>query len=115
MPLPTSLAVNDVMGMFRVDVGEVARNAVTAGWIVSTETVALGPAAVAGLPAASVAVPAAIDIPSVPLPVIPEMVTSRVVVSMMLTPTVPVAVPVVSRVIAVGSRLTELAPVYVTV
>ena len=43
--------------------------------MLSTVKVALGPAAGARLPARSVAVPAAIEIPSVPLPVMLPMVT----------------------------------------
>jgi hypothetical protein len=53
MPLPTSLAVNAVMEMFRVVDGEVARNAVTAGAAMSTTTVRGDPNAVETLPAAS--------------------------------------------------------------
>ena len=48
------------------------------GAVLSTVKVALGPAAGARLPARSEAVPAAIEIPSVPLPVMPLMVTVRV-------------------------------------
>ncbi len=48
------------------------------GAVLSTVNVALGPAAGARFPARSVAVPAAIEMPSVPLPVMPESVTVRV-------------------------------------
>ena len=63
-------------------------------WMV---TVALGPAAGAVLPATSLAVPAARVIPSVPVPVMPLMVTVRVVPEP-VTATVPLAVPVLFRV-----------------
>jgi hypothetical protein len=43
------------------------------------------------------------------------MVTVRVVVPDPDTPTVPVAVPVVFNVTSPGARVTESAPVYVTV
>ena len=46
--------------------------------MLSTVKVALGPAAGARLPARSEAVPAAIEIPRVPLPVMLPMVTVRV-------------------------------------
>ena len=48
---------------------------VIVGGVLSSVAVALGPAAGALLPAVSVAVPAAIEIPRVPLPVTPERVT----------------------------------------
>ena len=66
--------------------------------MLSTVKVVLGPAAGALLPARSVAVPAAMEIPSVPLPVILLIVTVRVK-PVPVTATVPVAVPVVFRVI----------------
>ncbi len=50
----------------------------TVGAVLSTVNVALGPAAGARFPAKSVAVPAAIEMPSVPSPVMPERVTVRV-------------------------------------
>ena len=65
----------------------------------STVNVALGPAAGAPLPARSVAVPAAIEIPNVPSPVIPEIVTVRAEVPVPVTAIVPTAVPVVISVI----------------
>ena len=49
------------------------------GGVLSTLKVVLGPAAGAELPAVSVAVPEAIDMPSVPSPVMLEMVTVLVV------------------------------------
>ena len=48
--------------------------------MLSTVKVVLGPAAGAVLPTASLAVPAAMEIPMLPSPVIPEIVTVRVVV-----------------------------------
>ena len=48
------------------------------GAVLSTMNVPLGPAAGARLPARSEAVPAAMDIPNVPLPVMPLIVTVRV-------------------------------------
>ena len=48
------------------------------GAVLSTVKVALGPAAGARLPARSVAVPAAMEIPREPLPVMLPMVTVRV-------------------------------------
>ena len=77
------------------------------GALLSTLKTALGPAAGAALPAVSVAVPAAIEIPRVPLPVIPEMVTVRVA-PLPETPTEPLAVPVAFRVIFAGLRVLEL-------
>ena len=47
----------------------------TVGGVLSTVAVALGPAAPEVLPTVSVAVPAAIEIPRVPSPVTPEIVT----------------------------------------
>src|SRR4051794_34131014 len=49
-----------------------------AGGVLSTASVAPGPAAAALLPAVSVAVPAAREIPRVPSPVTPDSVTVRV-------------------------------------
>src|SRR5204863_7459773 len=51
---------------------------VMAGPVLVTVNAGLGPAAVAVLPAVSVAVPAASEIPSVPSPVMLESVTVRV-------------------------------------
>ena len=48
------------------------------GAVLSTVKVALGPAAGARLPARSEAVPAAMEIPREPLPVMPPIVTVRV-------------------------------------
>ena len=81
------------------------------GPALSTVKVALGPAAGAEFPAASVAVPAAIDIPIVPLPVIPLIVTVLVLVPAPLTDTEPVAVPVVFKLIFPATNVTDVAPV----
>src|SRR3990172_9032331 len=70
-----------------------------------TKKVVLGPAAAALFVAKSLAVPAAIDIPSVPSPIMLEMVTVRVAVPVPLTATVPLAVPVLFRIISAGARV----------
>src|SRR5436189_262519 len=87
-----------------------------AGPLLSTANVALGPAAGAVLPAVSVAVPAAMEIPRVPLPVMLESVTVRVV-PVPDTPIDAVAVPVVFSVISPTASVLELKFVsaYVTV
>ena len=69
--------------------------------------VVLGPAAGARLPARSEAVPAAIEIPSVPLPVMPPMVTVRVRPEPE-TLIVPLAVPVSFRVMFAGASVLAL-------
>ena len=60
----------------------------------STLKVVLGPAVGAWLAEASLAVPAAMEIPKVPSPVMPEIVTVRVDVPEPDTAMVPLAVPV---------------------
>jgi len=80
------------------------------GAVLSTVNVAPGPAARAGLPAVSVAVPAAMEIPRVPSPLMLDRVTVRVVVPVPLTATDAVAVPVVLRVMLLSANVTELAP-----
>jgi len=80
---------------------------VTVGAVLSTVNLALGPAAGALLPAVSVAVPAAIEMPSVPSPVMLERVTVRVV-PLPLTPTVAFAVPVLFKVILPTASVLEL-------
>ena len=82
----------------------------------STVKVVLGPAPGALLPARSLAVPEAMVIPSVPSPVIPEMVTVRVS-PVPETPSVPVAVLVVFKVMLPVARVLALKFVsaYVTV
>ena len=79
--------------------------------------VVLGPAAGARLPTRSVAVPAAIEIPSVPLPVSPLMVTVRVRPEPVTLLIVPLAVPVLFRVMFAAARVLvlKLVSVYVTV
>ena len=71
--------------------------AATVGPVLSTVKVALGPAAGARLPARSEAVPAAIEIPREPSPVMLPMVTVRVRPEPE-TLSVPLAVPVAFRV-----------------
>ena len=82
------------------------------GAILSTTKVALAADAGAVFPAVSKAVPAAIEIPSVPFPVMPEMVTVRAVLPVPLTLTVPAADPAgFSNVISPAARVTVSAPV----
>src|SRR5213595_768956 len=87
-----------------------------AGPVLSTVKGVLGPAAGAVLPAVSVAVPAAMEIPRVPLPVRLESVTVRVV-PLPVTAIDAVAVPVVFSVISPTAIVLELKFVsaYVTV
>jgi len=85
------------------------------GAVLSTLNVLLGPAAGAVLPAVSDAVLAAIEIPSVPSPVILEIVTVRVVLPVPVTATVPLAVPVLFSVTLPATSVTVSAPVYVIV
>src|SRR5436190_3704543 len=92
---------------FTAPVGEYVIAAV--GTVASTVKVVLGPAAGALL-RVSVAVPAAIEIPSVPSPLMLESVTVRVVVPLPETPTVALAVPVLFNVILPAASVTELAP-----
>src|SRR5262249_36064987 len=80
---------------------------VIAGGVLSTINVALGPAAGAVLPAASDAVPAAMEIPRVPSPVVLVMVTVREVPEPE-TKTVPLAVPVLFSVIFAGASVLAL-------
>ena len=81
------------------------------GGVLSAVKVSLGPAAAARLPARSVAVSAAIDIPSVPSPLIPVIVTVRVL-PVPLTLTVPLALPVLFSVMSFVLSVTvvPLAP-----
>src|SRR5437773_2454723 len=85
------------------------------GGVLSTVNVALGPAAAAWLLALSVAVPAVIEMPSVPLPVMLDSVTVRVVRPEPLTATVPVAPPLALSVTSVSASVTASAPEYVIV
>ena len=81
---------------------------VTVGWVLSAVNVALGPAAGALLPAVSVAVPATMEIPMVPSPVMLERVTVRVVVSTVVTATDALAVPVLFKVMLPAASVLEL-------
>src|SRR5262249_61698138 len=78
-----------------------------AGGVLSTANVALGPAAGAPLPAVSVAVPAAREIPRAPSPVMPDSVTVRVV-PVPETATVALAVPVRFSVTSPADRVLAL-------
>ena len=85
--------------------------AVTGGSVPEfTVNIVPGPAADALLPALSEAVPAAMLIPSVPFPVIDEIVTVGVFVVPLLTLTVPPAVPVVFSVTFAVVRFTPVEP-----
>ena len=77
------------------------------GAVLSTVKVVDANEAGAEFPARSVAVPAAIEIPNVPLPVIPEIVTVRVVPEP-VTPTVPLAVLVLFNVMLPVPSVLEL-------
>ena len=84
----------------------------TVGSVVSTLNVVLGPAAVAELPALSEAVPDAMEIPRVPSPEIPVIVTVALLVLPFVTTTLDaLAVPVLLSVILPFSKLTVSAPV----
>ena len=89
---------------------------VTVGAMLSTENVVLGDEAAAVLPAWSLAVSAAMEMPNVPLPVMLEMVTARVL-PVPATLTVPLAVPVVFSVTLAAVNVLELkfGSEYVTV
>ena len=77
------------------------------GAVLSTVKVVEADEAGAEFPARSVAVPAAIEIPNVPSPEILEIVTVRVVPEPD-TPTVPLAVPVLFKVILPEASVLEL-------
>src|SRR6266446_5011047 len=87
MPLPPSLnplqfatmGVGDFWNAMSAPAPSLTVAPAAEGGVLSTVKVALGPAAGAVLPAVSVAVPAAMDIPRVPSPVRLETVTVRVV------------------------------------
>ena len=81
------------------------------GALLSTETKPLGPAPGAVLPARSLNVPDAMDIPRAPSPLIELRVTIRVLPEPLIE-TVQVAVPDVLRVISPGDRVT--APGFVS-
>ncbi len=82
----------------------------TDGAVLSTLKVVPGPALAAVLPAVSLAVPAAMLMPSVPSPVMLLIRTVAVVLVPLSTLTVPLAVPVLFSVTLPLSRLTEFAP-----
>ncbi len=75
----------------------------------STIKVALGPAAEDRFPILSVAVPLEIDIPKDPFPVMPEIVTVRVVEPEPETDTAPFAVPDLFKVILEELKVTAEA------
>jgi len=77
------------------------------GRMLSQVKTALGPAAGALLPDLSVAVPSGMEMPRVPSPLMALMVTVRVV-PVPVTATVPLAVPVLFRVMFAGTRVLEL-------
>src|SRR5215470_18855676 len=77
------------------------------GGVLSTVKVALGPAARAVLPTVSEAVPATMEMPIVPSPVVLVMVTVRVVPEPEIR-TVPLAVPVLFNVTSAGVSVLEL-------
>ena len=78
--------------------------------MLSTVNVELAPEASAELPSESTAVLLPIKIPSVPFPVIPEMVIVLVVEPVPETAIVPFAVPVLFNVTCEEFNVTELAP-----
>ena len=85
------------------------------GAVLSTTNVALGPAAADRLVAESTATPEATEMPREPSPVMPLIVTVRVLVPLPVMLTVPVAVPEEFRMISAGAILTADAPVKVRV
>src|ERR1035437_3633410 len=85
--------------------GRLFTDVMIVGDVLTTSKVVLGPAAGAVLPAKSEAVPAAMEMPSDPLPEILEMWTVLPRLGPVTLDIVPVAVPVVIRVISVGARV----------
>ena len=81
------------------------------GDVLSAIKVALAEEPASMLPNASLDVAAAMVMPKVPSPVMELIVTVGVVVVPLLTETVPVAVPVVFRVMSPVVRFTVSAPV----
>jgi hypothetical protein len=79
--------------------------------MLSTTNVALGPAGPAVLPTASVAVPAAMEMPIVPFPLIALIVTVLIAVPVPVTAMVPVALPVVFKLTFALAKVTAAAPV----
>lgn len=84
------------------------------GGVLSTIKVWLGLAADDELPARSDALPAAMEMASVPSPLMPEIATLRNAVPVPLTETVPSALPVFIRVTSPSASETESAPEYAT-
>ena len=82
----------------------------TVGAELSTANDALGPPALARLPAASVAVPGAMVNPSVPSPATPVNVTVRVEVPDPVTVAVPTALPVLVIAISASDNVIAEAP-----
>ena len=81
------------------------------GAVRSTAKVVLGPAPVVSAKSARfVAVPAAMVIPIVPSPAVGVTVTVRVLVPDPVTVTVPLADPVLFKVMLAGARVMLLAP-----
>ena len=80
------------------------------GEMVGVTAVKVADAADAGakFPAKSEAVPATIEIPNVPAPVMPEMVTVYDVLVFSVKPTVPPAVPVALSVMLPGTKVLVL-------
>ena len=83
----------------------------TVGAVLSTLNDVLGPAAEAGFPHPSTAVPGAREIPRVPSPVIFWMETIGEKLPAPLIITVPFAVPVLLSVMSAADRVTADAPV----
>ncbi len=106
MPVPESVPLHDACRLVVEVVYCSSVTLFTTGAELSTTIAALGPAAAARLPALSFAEPAATDIRRVPSPLIPDIVTVRMVVPEPVTATVPFAVPVLSKVISAAVRVT---------
>jgi hypothetical protein len=98
-----------VIGPFWVSVADGALIETVTG-VLSAENVVLAPEASAVLPARSDAVPAAMEIPIVPVPVMLEIVTVREAVPLPETAAVPSAVPVLLSVTLALARVTLSAP-----
>ncbi len=103
-----SEAVKAEIGILRLAEGVGTVNVSTIGLVLSTVNVVDGPAAVAMLPARSVAVPAAMKMPNVPLPVMPLRVTVRVRPVPVTFTVVASAVPVLFKVTSLKTSVLEL-------
>src|SRR3954452_3125020 len=86
----------------------VIASTVAVGAVLSTAKVALGPAAGAVLPARSVAVAVAMEMPRVPSPVMPEGVTVGVLPLRVTATVVALAVPVVFSVMLAADSVLAL-------